>query len=151
MKILFGYMVIIFIINNVKNKTNIISEIALLQKCLNKYANDIPDNNARNDIYQSIPYYISDGEIIDTHCKKSKYFYASIVKLKQEKTYMEQVWENTLQTENTDFNKVYRNKIKLVKENKLAETNFKILHGILPCGSVYHLITTNFHWIKVII
>ena len=47
---------------------------------------------------------------------------------------MEQVWKNTLQTENTDFDNVYKNKIKSVKENKLAETNFKILHGILPCG-----------------
>ena len=94
--------------------------IALLQKCLNQYKNGIPESNPENEVNTDIPYYITEGETIDILSKKSKFFYKPIVKLKKEKTYMEHVWTQTIQTEfvNTDFNHVNTKKIKSVKDNK---------------------------------
>ena len=46
---------------------------------------------------------------------------------------MEHFWSMTLQGD-INFKEVYANKIIKIKDKKIAETNFKILHGILPCG-----------------
>ena len=52
---------------------------------------------------------------------------------------MEHKWNLIFNCEN-NFEKIYYKKIINIKDNKLAETNYKILLGILPCG------TNLFRW-----
>ena len=44
------------------------------------------------------------------------------------------VWKTMFSDEDINFKKVYYKKIVTIKDTKLAETNFKILHSTLPCG-----------------
>ena len=53
--------------------------------------------------------------------------------MKCENSHMEHFWSMTLQ-DNIDFKDVYKSKIIKIKDKTITETNFKILHGILPCG-----------------
>ena len=46
---------------------------------------------------------------------------------------MEHIWNLKFQNDH-NFEQVYTSKIINIKDNKLAETNYKIIQGILPCG-----------------
>jgi hypothetical protein len=46
----------------------------------------------------------------------------------------ERKWRNTLKMNDIDFNMVYTKKVKLLKELKIREFNYKVLHLILVCN-----------------
>ena len=65
--------------------------------------------------------------------KKSNFFYKNIITQKIEIPFQENYWKKTLESENLKFDIIYSNKIKHIKDTKIAEFNYKVLHCILPC------------------
>ena len=64
---------------------------------------------------------------------KTKFFYKNLV---QHKFFQQNVKKNMMDGFNhdIDFEYVYKCKIVNIRDKKLDETNFKIMHGILPCN-----------------
>ena len=120
-----------FVLQQINSKVNLPMELAIVQRSLNKYKTVIPDNEP--DEHYKPDIYIQEDKNIDISNKTSKFYYENFIEMKCENSHMERFWSMTLQ-ENIDFNNVYKNKIIKIKDKKIAETNFKILHGILPCG-----------------
>ena len=79
-------------------------------------------------------YNVQWSEVDDIVEKNSKYFYQNILKQKHESPYLETFWTDKFGGNEIDFKCVYHQKIVGIKDIKLAETNFKILYNILPCG-----------------
>ena len=51
-----------------------------------------------------------------------------------ERPNFEKQWSHRFNDIEINYEYVIRSKVVTIKDNKLAETNFKILNGILPCG-----------------
>jgi hypothetical protein len=124
-----------YIFNVVRNHSNILAEINILRKALKTYQMFIGSHEPDNDTH--IPKFQFKGKAIeDFKAPKSKPLYLSLVGLKSsapEK--LQQYWEGVLRLYDIDFQKVFEIKVKRVKDKKLAEFNFKILHNILPCNA----------------
>ncbi len=115
-----------YIYDKVSPKTNIHNEIAIMIKCLKPLIKDISNNPSD---------YQTSFKLGDIHTKKeitSKLLYTNLINHIKEKPYMEEFWNKTF-NETIIFKEVYQKKINDIKDKKLTETNFKILHGILPC------------------
>ena len=134
------------ILKQLKNKCNWIAEYQMIRKACKvveiKEMSDVqnvrmPKRAAR--IYVENKWY----EICD---KKNKFFYELLRNKKFKYPYMQNVWCEELALSSLKFKstwtKVYVLKIKKMPIKKLAEFNFKILAGILPCGKLLH------KWIK---
>jgi hypothetical protein len=65
---------------------------------------------------------------------KSKVFYNIPKDRKKEIPISERHWSTILGLDDLNFIKIYQHKIKNIKEPKLAEFNYKVLHEILPCN-----------------
>ena len=123
-----------YIYEKVSPKQNIYSEITIIKKCLKPYK-DIIGTNIPKEEDTTVPIYmIGNEEVSDITVKKSKFFYNETIKRKVLLPKTNVMWTNLFMIENIDFEKVYCNKVVNIKDNKLAETNYKILHNILPCG-----------------
>jgi len=79
-----------------------------------------------------------DGKLCDVTGQKSKFYYEILRNKKFVKPYMQKVWYRQTKLEmclyDKTWQKVYCIKIKKVFSRKLAEFNFKMLNGTLPCG-----------------
>ena len=65
---------------------------------------------------------------------KSKYFYNKLIEQIKERPRSETKIRNILNNNTIDFRRAYVTKIKMVKEQKLSEFNYKCIHNILPCN-----------------
>ena len=63
--------------------------------------------------------------------KISIFFYKSIIKQKIKIPFQENYLKKTLESENLKLNIIYTNKIKYIKDTKMAEFNYKVLYCIL--------------------
>ena len=105
-----------------------------MQKCLSGFKQLLGSNNPMP-TDDEIPIYINNGDIVhDIEKKKSKFFYAQLVHKYYEPPRCEQLWIDKFSDIEIDFKAVYTKKIAEIKDLKLAETNFKVLNDILPCG-----------------
>ena len=131
-----GKINIEFLYRKINNTQNIISEISRLQKCLAPY-NDIIRNNIPNDntVTDTPLYNINDQVVDNILSKKSIFFYENIKHTKKEIPKSQDRWVAILKIPISNFNQIYTIKVKNIKDYKLAETNFKILHYILPCAA----------------
>ena len=122
------------IYNKLKVKANIFQEISILKKALLPYKHIIGTHNAVE--CTDLPLFINaDGNHInDLESAKAKPYYNILVNLKICKPVSEQHWRDIFRKENIDFKTVYTNKIRYIKDKKIAEFNFKVLHQILPCN-----------------
>ena len=108
-----------YMYTKIRNKTNIVCEIALVKKALLPFQNAIRSNNSQvlnfqepaksNEIYKALLL-----TNMDTITFNSNYL-NNLVALEDEKI-------------------AFKNKVVLEKEVKLREFNYKLLHGILPCN-----------------
>ena len=122
-----------FIYQTEKMKTNIISEISLIKTGLKHFNTFIGDNQPDLDSY--IPVFLHKDVVIDmfTDCK-SKFFYEKVIDHKiASPVRTVSYWKEYFDDDDIDFKAVFTNKLNL-KDKKLAEFNFKILHRYLPCN-----------------
>ena len=124
-----------FIHDTVLEKINIFSEISRLKAALKPYAGIIGNHMPYNEDY--MPLFMANGRDVTLYefinCK-SKYFYKYIVADKLQRPMSEVYWQSIFELEDDDFRRVYVQKIANVKDKKVAEFNFKMLHNILPCN-----------------
>ena len=122
-----------YMYEHLNEKHNVYVEISQMQKCLNPYKRLLGSNEPGED-KTDVALYNVDWSEIDIVEKKSKYFYQNILKQKHESPNLETFWTDKFGDIEIDFKCVYHHKIVGIKDIKLAETNFKILYNILPCG-----------------
>lgn len=124
-----------YIYRKVLNKQNIISEVARLKKALKLYANILGNHEPLDDFMPELVYQVGEHFIpLDEVCTfRSKSFYINLRTKKQEIPQCHKVLNSEL-NEDINFNDVFTKQIKDIKNKKLAETNFKLLHNILPCN-----------------
>ena len=129
-----GKIDINYIYSILKNKCNFFGEITILQNAIRAYNLDF--NNEPKDNINIPIYVVNSNELFVWSKQKSKYYYTNLIKQKKERAISEIYWIMRSQDEISEvqFDKSYVNKVKLVKDKKLAETNFKILQNILPCN-----------------
>ena len=122
----------------VKDKRNFYREINILQKDLNQAKVDISIDPTRD---VDIPiYFHHTDEIYNWSIQRSKYFYKHLLENIATPPTSEMYWINItgLRITEQHLHKSYIRKIKVIKDKKLAETNFKILNNILPCNRNLH-------------
>ncbi|MCP3901869.1 MAG: reverse transcriptase family protein, partial [Desulfobacteraceae bacterium] len=123
-----------FIFHTVRRKANIIAEISMIKKALKPYKHLIGDHEPQNN--RDIPlFHGKKQKIYNFICTRSKYFYTCMVGLKCCKPIEKKVfWTNVLGNDDIDVNMMYTSKIINIKDKKIAEFNYKVLHTILPCN-----------------
>lgn len=121
-----------FLHTKIANKSNIFREMYMLKKALKPYRHLLVT-------HQPIPNTNSDNQIQEINLK-TKQLYNCIKRKKTEQPFMEKYWLKAFNMtyDKTFFsaNKIYTFKVKMIKEKKLAEFNFKVLSGILMCGKL---------------
>ena len=123
-----------FVYQMIKKKRNIFSEVSKLKKALRPYSNLIGSHEPDNEPF--LPLFSHPDLICDTFIdSKSKFFYTKLVGKKIVKpVVIETHWTNLFGLNDVDFCTIYKNKISVIKDKKMAEFNMKILHNILPCN-----------------
>ena len=109
-------------------------EINILQKALRAAKIDVSIEPCRD---TNVPVYVHNSdELYDWPIKKSKYFYNHLIVDIIEPPTSRAYWNNFTGLSLTQdlFNGSCKRKIKILKDKKLADTNFKILNTILPCN-----------------
>ncbi len=124
LKITDGHIDQEYLYQKIKEKQNIHSEIKIMIKCLKSITRNLTKNPDSYDICDLK---------LNSKTIKAKVFYERLVSQVLRNGNAEIKWQQYFQTE-IDFKSVYKRKIVEIKDNKIAETNFKILHNILPCG-----------------
>ena len=123
--------------NVIRNKTKIIEQ-------LYKYKNSVYKRLKNKTLNIATFTQISDritllfhDKLHDVEKKKSKFFYLTQLG-KNEHCKMESIYSREFGIHNTReiWKNVYRQKLKEIKEVKLKEFNFKLLHNIVPCGKI---------------
>ena len=123
-----------YIYRVVRCKTDILAEVTKLKLALNPYKDYIGNNEPDIDTY--LPLFIINGDVCDDFKScKSKFFYDCLRSLKCELPTGQIYWSDVLDLANEEFSSVYKNKISGIKEKKLSEFNYKVLHNILPCNT----------------
>ena len=82
---------------------------------------------------------IEDVEYETTMHSKSNFFYKNLVSQKCTRPASEQHGCDKLNVRIEDFEKAYLLKVLRIKDKKISEMNFKILHNILPCNKNLNL------------
>ena len=123
-----------YIYNKLTNKANIFYEMKIFLLAIKPYLQFIKDNNPLcvSNSWTSIPLYIHKSIPIEINTKKSSFFYRNIVNKSICHPLSENFWKNMFQNETILFDKCYLNRIKFLKDHKLAQFNFKFYHRILP-------------------
>ena len=124
-----------FVYQVIKKKRNILSEVSRLKKALRPYSNLIGNHEPDNEHF--LPLFSHPDFMCDSFSdSKSKFFYNKLVTKKINRPVaIETYWSNLFNNMNIEFGTVYRNKIAVIKDKKMAEFNLKILHNILPCNA----------------
>jgi hypothetical protein len=126
-----GHLDEMYVYNKLLNKANYLREMHLVKKAIKPYLRDIQSHNPDTNFQE-------DNFLVNA---KSKYYYNEIIKHKTQEAPSERKWRRILDCR-INFKAVYKRKIIDVKEYKLSEFNYKVLHCILACG------TNLFRWKK---
>ena len=123
-------------------KTNWIAQYTTVKKVIvpklvesgidSSYARHINTNNIKVDMLNT------EKGLIPLCGKKSKFFYDIIIRKHVETPTAQCYWERSLNVQKSKWKDIYINKIVLIKDKKIAEFNFKLLHRILPCRYYLH-------------
>ena len=120
--------------NRILNRSDIFREVHILNIAIRPY--EIP-GNVNDDISDQPIYVNNDIPLYKITDKKSNFFYQNMILADVEKPSCLDFWTMNspiLITVHVFYRICYK-KVKAIKDPKLAETNFKILHNILPCNS----------------
>ena len=129
-----GTLDVEFLANIIHDKRQFYREINILQKALTEAGINIsiePCGDIR------VPVFLhKTDELYEWSIKKSKYYYKHLIEDIVEPPTSQRYWSNYTGLNLTQdlFNESCKQKIKALKDKKLAETNFKILNNILPCN-----------------
>ena len=115
-----------YLYRTIENKREIFREITLLRHALK------PFNSLRTHVPNQQPNF-QNKQALPKPETKSKHFYKILIQRKMEKPKSENKIQTTLNDNYIAFDQVYTRKIKRIKEKKLSEFNYKVLHNILPC------------------
>lgn len=114
-------------------KNNILSELYMLKQALKPYAyylgNHEPIEQCNVPVFNS-----SSNEIYAFKSCKSRFFYHAIVDEKLGTPQNREVLMRIFDIDEVNLAKAFERKISSIKDKKLCEFNFKILHNILPCN-----------------
>ena len=121
-----------YIYENVKKKRNIFHEISILNKVLVPFKDKIGMHTPVSSSNNIFPLYKLNETILQINDKTKVFFYKNIITQKIEIPFQENYWKKTLESENLKLNIIYSNKIKHLKDTKIAEFNYRVLHCILP-------------------
>jgi hypothetical protein len=113
-----------YIYENVKDKTNIFREISILRRALKPFKQYVGNHKGTT---------LSTVEQVTI--TQPNMYYTALINTKIETPLNENKvmqWCNQVPNDIT-FNNIYMRKIKQIKDFKIAEFNYKILHNILPC------------------
>ena len=129
------------IMNKLKNKANWISEYCMVKrvcKVVEQITQDLV--NVSVNIVNRAPCIYVKNKVLDVINRKSGFYYTILREQNFKVPYMQKVWSRELNMESLKFqstwNKIYKVKIKQMPIKKLAEFNYKLLLGTLPCGYV---------------
>ena len=116
-----------YLYDNIKIKINIHNEIALVIKSLRGLIKGISIDPKSTNLTQK--------PMENNSIKKAKYFYEKISSSARVTPNVVDDWKNVINMNNTyNLKTIMKNKVLNIKDKKLAETNFKILYNVLPCG-----------------
>ena len=129
-----GILDVGFFTNIIQDKRQFYREINILQKALSQAKINIsiePCNEVNVPVY-----FHKTDKLYEWPVKKSKYYYNHLIADIVESPTSQSYWINFTGLNLTQelFNKSCKQKIEVLKDKKLAETNFKILNNILPCN-----------------
>ena len=116
-----------YVMKSLKKKHNCYCEILQLKQALKNYlgiaANHVPDirSNIKTEFSET-----------------SKVIYNKLVSKKSQSPISKSRWLDRFNTRHINFKDTYYNKVKRLRDKKVAEFNFKLLHNILPCNSKLH-------------
>ena len=79
-------------------------------------------------------FYMNESSTDNFISSKSKVFYNILKGRKKEIPISERHWRTISGLDDWNFTIIYQHKIKNIKETKLAEFNYNVLHEILPCN-----------------
>ena len=114
------------------------SQVNMLQKSLIRAKITVSIDPTRD---TSIPVYVHHtNEIYSWEQKRAKYYCNHLIQEIVTSTTSKLYWRNFTNIRITEdlLSKSYMSKIKLIRNKKLAETNFKILNNILPSNKNLH-------------
>ena len=136
LKITNGKLDVDYLFYSVNDKRNFHSEINILQNAL--ISANICICNEPSETY-GIPVYVHfNNEMYEWSCTsiKSKYYYRHIIERVKARPTSERYWLGNVNEHVSEdiISESYQARIKMIKDMKLAETNFKILNNILPCN-----------------
>ncbi len=109
------------LLTKIKYKSNIVSEMKLVQKALLLYRNDL-----KNIVHQT--------QQQDQVPMKSRFFYQKIYSANMMSSTLIPSYLTSHCEDKEDIVHVFTTKLIKQKEIKIKEFNFKLLHGILPCN-----------------
>ena len=112
-----------YIHNVVSDKRNIFKDISLLNKALKPYNLIMDDHTPLHNVDEEQQCFL----------KKCKDYYKVLIELKKETPRSEYQLLSQI-PKNINFKLTYIHKIKNIKNPKLAQFNYKLLHMILPCN-----------------
>ena len=115
-----------YLYTKIRNKRQIFRQITILRQALKPFKTSLRNHVPNPQPVRNVPT-VSEPET------KSKYFYNNLIQQKIERPKSQAKIRNMLNDNNINFDQAYLRKIKQVKEYKLAEFNYKVLHDILPC------------------
>ena len=127
-----------YIFQKVTNQCNIFSEISMMKSALRPFKhillNHEPEQNT------DIPMFQNPSLIIDDLANiKSKFFYDCILRERMGRPVaQERYWQGVVHSDEINFNTIYVSNFCHIKDKKLAEFKFKVIHGILPCNVNLH-------------
>jgi hypothetical protein len=121
-----------FIYNKLTSRANFFGEMYKIKSVLRPFKAVINDYEPLENIIDE-----NDTQTNITCIVKSKQYYADLTKKNLERPQSENKWRTVLQGHNIEleFKDIYTRKVINIKERKLAEFNYKILHLILVCNS----------------
>ena len=123
-----------YIYNKVQNKTNIYIEIHLLKKAMRPYQQYLNQILFTEDLLDAD---IANIQISNPTLSVTKHFYDKIIsKFKQSASLNK--WGEVLNMDISQEMKVqiFDRKVCKIKENKIKEFNYKVLHNILACNNL---------------
>ncbi len=134
LRLINGKLDVAYLFALIKDKRQLHTELNILQQALTSANVDISNEPSR---IISIPVFIhQNGKEYEWRCNRSSYFYAHLIDNLRVNPTSETYWKGYGNYGITDdtVSSAYMQRIKLIKDMKLAETNFKILNNILPCN-----------------
>ncbi len=117
------------------NQTNWIAEYTKIKKVFKPLLTKFNFINARYVRIKDNWTILVNNNIFNTTLQKSTFYYEILIKKKFQKNYMEDIWKETFDIHEIDWEKLYKNQVWDLQDKKLGEFNYKLLCNIIATRS----------------